>query len=151
MTSNAPPLPLFAITEPAKMENDLKLDIRAAYAKHFPNGWLSFRGSILGGSTWFITFGGLKKEDIPNGIIQNDPMYTMVSLDKDCVLEFVSGALMTNPEPGSYMAMKPVKTKFRKKRAKNPDDALRYLSNYFGKLRAIVDANADNIYGGAKI
>jgi len=122
--------------------------IKESFLSEFPNGWISFSDSNVGGNkTLFIRFGAVPKDEIPNGIVQNDPLFSILSIESDLLIKHCNGSLSIDPKPGSFLAMDRVRTTLRKKKAKNEEDVVKYLKNYFKRVRKIVAENADNVYG----
>ena len=122
-------------------------EIEKSFKAQFPYGWFKARDVILGGRTTFINVGIVPINEVPNGILQNDPMFSTFSIDECNVIEHQNGCLSVDPEPGSYLAIGLVKTNLRKKKAKSEEDVVKTFDNYFKKVKKIVSENADKVYG----
>jgi hypothetical protein len=134
--------------------------IEDMYKKNFPKGmFMSGVRSILGGPFVSIVTGIQPKGKQSGGIIENDPAFQSFSIDladdgsmpeKLSIDSRNGGSLATNPEKGSYMAMGRVKFGWKKKTG-NLAQILKHMDLYFKKMRSVVDANKDNIFGGSDL
>ncbi len=134
--------------------------VEKSFKKEFPNGF--FRGYAklgLGEPHISIVFGLIEEQkDTSNSIRQNDPMYHSVMIHSNgdfeadnLELSSLQGGLNTNPEEGSYMAMKNVKTGLRNMKKGSLAKMEKSLDSFFKKLKKIVKDNKENIYGYDKI
>lgn len=123
--------------------------------KYFPNSYAAsnFSKSM---SLWSITFQfGLigDKSDVPNGIRRNDPvdhLFNIYVTESGYEVSALIGGLATNPEEGSYLAIRNVKTPFRKTKG-DVKKIEKTFDTFFKRLKKLVDDNKDNIYGVDKI
>lgn len=135
---------------------DLQNKLQSAYKELFPYGEIIFRKQSLGGKGFIITLTMLSKEDWPNKIIQNDPIFTNIFINEigndQLEAELTHGGrLMLQPEEHQRMyAMVPFKVPFRKTKG-SEDKILKTLNQYFMKMRQAVDNNAEKIYGRDRI
>lgn len=126
-------------------------EIEKAFKKEFPKGWITFRSGILGSETVYVDFGVVPKELVENGIKNNDPMWSMFSFEpKSLFVEYHNGGLSVKPVKNKYLYCETVKCRFSKGRKKSPEALVTFLSKYFKKCRALVDAEKENIIGFEK-
>jgi hypothetical protein len=133
--------------------------IETMYKKQFPKGMFNagVRKSI--GSPYIsIEIGIIPREKQAHNIAMNDDGYHafMMSLMNDGSMpEKLSidanqgGSLKVKPEKGSHYAMGSVKFGWKKKSG-TLDQVLKHMDLYFKKMRSVVDANLENIYGGSE-
>lgn len=134
---------------------ELTRAIESAIRKHFPKSALrvGFSHNLKPGiSIMFAIAGG--KDEVPNGIMQNDLSYTTAFIwgtDKEGNLEPTlqfdpsqGGSIMVKPPEGSHLAFGSVKAGLRKKKG-TPEQVLKHIDNYFAKLLKTLKANKDNL------
>jgi hypothetical protein len=128
----------------------MKMTIEQLYLNKFPNGYFSVYHASLGDNHDFIRLGLIGKTELcANKIRENDPMHTVLSIqrnDEQFIVKMISGGLSLNPEKDSYYAMNTVKLPFRKFTAKNEKDLLNKMTKFFDKLRCFVDEKKTEIY-----
>ena len=142
-----------------KVADDFINRVEKLFKKDFPNGYFQgYAKKGLGDPHIVIRFGLIENlTDVSNTIRENDPMYHTVMMHSNgdfegsnIELNPLQGGLYTNPEEGSYMAMKSVKTKMRKGKG-NLAKHEKMFKTFFPRLKGIVKDNKDNIYGYEKI
>lgn len=137
-------------------QEQFESQLETAFKEQFPNGVFSIKLDKGFGSAHFvIRFTMLSKEDWPNKIWQNDPINTIIFVEtpSDDMFEAVlvsGGRLSVNPPAGSFMAMDLIKIPFRKTKG-SPEKIVKYLADYFKKIKQTVIDNQDNIYGRKNI
>ena len=130
--------------------NELMNRMEKSFKTQFPKGYISIsKGAGLSGDMITVRLGLIGDlKDVSNRIRHNDPMHHVITMfidgdniEADCAL----GELMVNPDAGSYMAMKGLKTGFRKTKG-DQTKIQKAFDRFTVKLRGLVDANKDNIY-----
>lgn len=129
--------------------------IERAIRKHFPKSSLrvAFKPSLKPSiQITFAVAGG--KDEVPNGIMQNDLSYTSAfiwGMDKEGnlgpKLQFdpsQGGTVMTKPPEGSHLAFGSAKVGLRKKTG-TPAQVLKHVDTYFTKLLKTLKANKGDL------
>jgi len=130
---------------------DMMEAIDKSFKKYFPNGWSRIRpGTGISSDSISVNIGLIGKDaDVPNGIRQNDPMLHTWLLFPDAngySAEMGQGSIMLNPPEGSYLAMSPLKTKWRKTKG-DAKKMVKTFDSFFKKLKDMVKKNQANIFG----
>jgi hypothetical protein len=138
-----------------KLAADIENAVKSVFPKSFVRA-LVRSGISLSGSGYIVVhfaLGGGRGE-WKGGIIENDPAHTilMVNFEKDGSIEvtLASGfSIYTLPEPGSHLAMGRIKVPFRKITvpAGAYDQLTDFFKKSFTKMRNILQANRDKVYG----
>lgn len=149
-----------AVTEELKEEIDFETlveKLEVSFRKYFPNGGFVSKKQSLGGAGISVAVSLTPKEDWPNGIIHNDPMYTIFSVteisDDLIEVELTHGGRLTvnPPEDKKVMyAMVPLKIPFRKLKG-SQEKVVAGLDAYFKKMKSAVLENGSEIYGRSRI
>jgi len=138
------------------MNNQTIIDqITAAFKKELGNAFFraSYRTNLC--ESISLSFGIQEQSKHANNIIQNDPAWHSVIIfgfDKEgnstADMEIDSGSggtICINPPEGSHLCFGRVKTGFRKKKKATGEQVVKHLTNYFKKLKKVVDENRENI------
>lgn len=129
--------------------NTLVEQIETLFLNKFPASYIRSSVGCLG-SGMYITLALGQREQWSNGYIQNDPLYHIISVypvnDGFEIKTQVSG-LMVNPRE-QFVAMSRVKTAMRKKTG-TLEQVLKHAAKWVDNLKTTVDANRQDIYGGA--
>ena len=136
-------------------------DFGIKFKKVFPNGF--YRGSVQNrfGEPFISLSLGLidNLTDVSSKIRDNDPMFHSIIIHSNNKDGFSSdtnelvplrGGIYVNPDEGSYLVMKNVKTKLRKAKG-SIDKISKHLIKWVDTLKDIVEENKENIYGADKI
>lgn len=133
---------------------DLVPAIEAAIRKHFPKSALRvmFQKGFKPSISIFFTVGG-SKEEYPNKIEHNDiARHTLHIWGMDDAGN-LSDMLQCDPSSGGSVLLKSedrasvlgsVKVGLRKKKG-TPEQIVKHIDNYFGKLLKVIKSNADKI------
>jgi len=143
----------FLVAEGMSTEEFIK-KIEQSFKKNFSKGWFRPSKGALGGGMYIKT--GIQSESKHSGgIYENDPAYQIIALrgvimgkplpEKIEVDLSVGASLTIKPTEGSHMAQGRVKFGWRKKTG-TPEQILKHLDNYFGKMKKVFDANKDNMF-----
>ena len=132
-----------------ELANDIKLEIK----KIFPKSWVDakFSSSFYPSITVMFT---LTPKDKSNVTRHNDPVYHDLVIDgisKDGILGDkvtvdvnIGGTINITPKPGSYLAFDKLKVGWRKK-TDVPDKIVKYIGDYFKKLKQMILSNKDKM------
>jgi len=134
---------------------ELAQALEAAIKKHFPKSMVSAQvKKMLGDNLIYILFtvAGSKAE-VLNGILENDISLTKIHIDGidasgnlQEMLELrpvMGGSVLTNPTE-KHMAFGRLKVGLSKKKG-TPEQILKHVDSYFGKLAKAIKDNADKI------
>jgi len=142
------------ISEASTPAEGMMKDIEKSFKKQFPKGWsIIHQGGGISKDTISIVIGLIgNKSDLPNGILENDPMFhswLLFQHPKGYTAEILQAGISINPPEDSYLAMGRIKTKWRKTTG---DEAkmVKTLDAFFKKLKKLVKDNEDNIFGRSK-
>lgn len=125
--------------------------IAVSFIKQFPNSNINVSISHNLGTCLYVKFTlGANREEYANKIIQNDPMFQVITVDgltkegfsSKLTIEGGSGVDIKDPNPAYYC--KRVKV-FRKASVDTPEKVVKKLDGYFKKLKQTVIDNADQI------
>lgn len=121
-------------------------EIEKEFKSQFPNGWIRFGKTCLGGNEDTFRFGLVDPNELTSKILMNDPVYHsfIIFNDSKGFSAEGGGCISVNPVEKFY-AMSSVKTKWRKTRG-NEERVLKAFKTFFGRLRVLVDENESNIY-----
>jgi hypothetical protein len=136
--------------------HELAKEIEAAILKIFPLSFVSASYSTNLKSSISIYFAlGRDKSEWANGIVQNDPAYSIFkvwgigensTLTDNLELKMLTGGnIYTLPPEGSHLAMGRHKVSFRKSKG-NRDKILKGVNTYFKRLKDELKKVGDNIY-----
>lgn len=139
-------------------------NVESAFKKEFKNGY--YLGRLekgLGSPHLYFHFSLIgDTKDLSGGYRDNDPMqhkmmiHDPIKLEDGSTMEkmtielIVGGSLSVKPDADSYLAMGRVKFGWRKKSG-SLSQIEKHLIDYFKKMKKVVDANKENIYGASKI
>lgn len=138
--------------EPLDVDGFIK-QVEAAHKKVFPKAWISVKRAKILGDIISIQFGVQNPKKHSNNITLNDPAFHSMLIDNLRQGEFKEkisleinqgGFLFVKPEEGSFMAFSKVKFGWRNKKG-TPEQIVKHLANYFGKMKKVVDANKNNL------
>lgn len=133
--------------------------IKSAYMKVFPKGYIEGRmNNNFKPSIYFESRLQGDMSKVTNKIKQNDAAFQSwhiweigidavkgAELAEKMVAEIgQGGSLLVQPAPGSHMAFDSVKFGWRKK-AGNADQLVKHFTNYFKKMKKVVDDNRSNL------
>jgi hypothetical protein len=122
--------------------------MRYKFLELFPNSYFSVTKASLSDSS-MVHFTLLQRDDYPNKIINNDPMYHIICIDANddgtiSIHNTLSG-LAVKPTNRMY-AMETIKTGIRKKTG-SAEQVTRHVDKWLDQLKETVVAQRDNIYG----
>lgn len=137
--------------------NAVELDskIKETFKKYFPNGFIgSSSYAMNGGMYWKAGLigdvkdcsGGYRVNDILTYTfgIHHDGLYDSTDEIKGkLIVEFIENSFVTNPEPGSYLAMGRIKVPGRKI-TNTPEKILKVLDKYFSECRDMIKVQIEN-------
>ena len=123
-------------------------NIESSFKKHFPNGYINIynRDQEKVDIQFYIGLIG-NKNDINNGIRENDPMHHLFVIrqkEDKLIADMLFGGLSCKPTNPLY-AMDNVKTKFRKTTGDSNKICTTY-DKWFKKLKELVIEQGSNIY-----
>lgn len=130
---------------------ELAQDLKRVHQQYFPGAWFQISKGALGEEEIFIKYGIQNINDVANGILQNDPNFTVMMLSEESsgatTLEMSIGNRVTiYPEKGSYNALDSVKLKFRK--TTGPDNRIiKTFTTHMQNTRGVVDDLKDLVVG----
>mgnify|MGYP003645844243 CR=1 FL=1 len=126
--------------------------IEKEYKKHFPKGKFSAKDHKGLGRYLSVSFGIQDPKKWANDIAGNDPALHSILLDLNddgtfptkITADMGQGGSMAIKSTNPHMAYGRVKFGWRKKTG-TPDQLLKHMTNYFAKMKKVVDANQDNL------
>lgn len=133
---------LETILQEAQIQTNVEMAdaLEKAVRKHFPKSFLSVKiRGVLGGSDPVLQFTlGKGKADWPNGIINNDPIHTMIFFNgfnrEGMLLKGKVQADMSQGDTFRINGQPQVKFKWRNATA-TPESIVKKVDQYFGKIK----------------
>ena len=132
---------------------DLFDKLETSFKNEFPKSFFRVSKNVSLGDhqpSFSITI-ALKNQNWPNNIIQNDVMYHVfmvyVGTESTIITNLTSG-LSTRPDPGSYLAIKTIPTKIRK-RTGSQAQIIKHFDQWVKNLKQLVIQHQNNFYGDA--
>lgn len=145
-------------TKTGKQTQEMSIDdftqqVKDAYYKQFPRGWIKGGLEKSIGQYVALTFGIQPKEKWFNGYESNDPAHQSIVIHQVKDSKFLPKIVADNGSTGSTMLIKPktpnlaysrIKLGYRKKTG-TPEQVLDHIKKYFVQMRKIVDLNRDKL------
>lgn len=139
---------------------DFSAELQSAVQKIFPKSYVSvkFAKQFYASMTLYFALGANKSE-YENGYIENDPAYTIISIDgvheNDITrdgqivgplsVKMLQGGIYTKPEPGSFNALGRIRVDLRKTSGMTPEKTIAVIEKYFLRLKQVLKDNQDSM------
>lgn len=132
--------------EDTKLYDELMKDFTDAFRKEFKTSWFEIKKARLGSGMIILRFIVGAKEDLVNGILQNDPFFSVISLDgvgsEKMGLEMSTGNRVVVNRKTTPSTV--VKAGWRNKKG-TKDQLLKHFGEYLKKLKMIIKDNSDTM------